>query len=207
MRWILFMTLMISGSLGPGTVETMEYDAAQPSDVSGPAVAVQQQAEGAARLLPAADTEARATAFDVSDEAESEAGKPATGTGEMTLSAVNGISLYDDREGVIRKLGKPDAVERDEWLPELDIYQYPGMQIGFAEQFIQYVDIDISEGLVIDDIVLEASVDALKAAFGEPDYIAEDGLVFQRGEAVFKLFLDDATGRPVYASYYHIASE
>lgn len=125
---------------------------------------------------------------------------------EYSLSTVNGVSLYDNPASVVSKLGKPLGIRGDEWRTDLVIYDYSGIQIAFTDGYIQYVIIELSQQLVIDGEPLEASRDTLIAALGQPDYIAEDGIVFQRDEALLKLFIDMVTNEVSHISYYHIAS-
>lgn len=125
---------------------------------------------------------------------------------DYKLDTVCGVSLYDSRDEVVAKLGQPSAIERDEFFADMEVYRYEGLRVAFAGEFIQYVDIGPMHGLDIDGIPVEATEEALVKALGEPDYKAEDGIVFQRDEALLKLFLDPETGKPQAISYYHIAT-
>ncbi|MFD0589091.1 hypothetical protein ACFQZE_13905 [Paenibacillus sp. GCM10027627] len=123
----------------------------------------------------------------------------------LTLDSVEGITLYDTPESVIERFGKPDSIEQDPIWTEMSIYRYSSFQISFLEEQLQYVDIPLAKRLIIDGVSLPMTEKALKERLGEPDFIADDGIVFQRGEAVLKLFLDEA-GNPVYVSYFHMAT-
>ncbi|MFF2090223.1 hypothetical protein [Paenibacillus sp. NPDC058174] len=123
------------------------------------------------------------------------------------LHSVNGLTLDDDPAAVADKLGQPQSVVQDEWLPELQVYEYPDMDIAFRDGWFDYVEIaGGANKLQIDDNELSATEAAIKEALGEPDFIAEDGIVFQRGEALLKLFIDPDTGKLQSIAYYHIAS-
>ncbi|RJE85102.1 hypothetical protein D3P07_21260 [Paenibacillus sp. 1011MAR3C5] len=124
----------------------------------------------------------------------------------LDLDSVNGISLYDNPEAVVSKLGEPVSKSVDEIWGDLAVYAYPDMEIAFYGEFIQYVNIEADEALQVDGVTLSITESALKKAFGQPDYTAEDGIVFQRDDAVLKLFFDEATREPQYVSYYHIAT-
>lgn len=124
----------------------------------------------------------------------------------LELDSVNGISLYDSPEAVVSKLGEPVSKSVDEIWGDLAVYQYPDMEIAFYGEFIQYVNIEADENLQVDGETLSITESALTEAFGQPDYTAEDGIVFQRNDAVLKLFLDEETHEPQYVSYYHIAT-
>ncbi|GGG56966.1 hypothetical protein [Paenibacillus radicis (ex Gao et al. 2016)] len=123
------------------------------------------------------------------------------------LLSVNGLTLDDDPATVEEKLGKPLNVTQDEWLAELQIYDYTGMDIAFRDGWLDYVEIaGDAEQLRIDGNELPATETAIREALGEPDFIAEDGIVFQRNEALLKLFIDPDTGKLKSIAYYHIAS-
>lgn len=124
----------------------------------------------------------------------------------VELDSVNGISLYDSPEAVVSKLGEPVSKSVDEIWGDLEVYAYPDMEIAFYGEFIQYVNIEADKDLQVDGETLSITKSALTEAFGQPDYTAEDGIVFLRDDAVLKLFLDEETHEPQYVSYYHIAT-
>lgn len=144
-------------------------------------------------------SEEAAPVIEPSDEGEASERK-------LGLKSVNGITLYDNPEAVVAKLGDPVSKSVDEVWGDLMIYQYPDMEIAFAGEFIQYVNIEASKQLTVDGETLSISKKSLTEAFGKPDFIAEDGIVFQQDDAVLKLFLDEETDEPLYVSYYHIAT-
>ncbi|RJX39054.1 hypothetical protein D3P09_16265 [Paenibacillus pinisoli] len=125
---------------------------------------------------------------------------------DLELNSVNGISLYDSPEAVVSKLGEPAGKSVDEIWGDLTVYQYPDVEVAFYGEFIQYVNIEADKELQVDGETLSITESALTEAFGQPDYTAEDGIVFQRDDAVLKLFLDEETHEPQYVSYYHIAT-
>jgi hypothetical protein len=123
------------------------------------------------------------------------------------FNAVNGVSLYDTKESITAKFGPPQAIEKDPDLKELETYAYPLMKVGLSYGTADYVEIPAAAGsIVIDHVHVAISVEAMKEALGEPDYIAEDGIVFQRRDALIKLFIDAATQQPISIHYYHISS-
>ncbi|MCR2806551.1 hypothetical protein [Paenibacillus soyae] len=124
----------------------------------------------------------------------------------LLLKSVGGISLYDTPESVVAKLGDPERIAQDELLSELKLYHYPSLTVAFYGEYVQYVDVPAGEMIVIDGKDIPMTEAGLTAYLGSPDYIAEDGIVFQRGEALLKLFIDSDTKKPIYASYYHIAT-
>src|SRR5690606_36108579 len=126
---------------------------------------------------------------------------------DLTLDEVEGISLYDTPTDIISKLGEPLKLTTDSFFTDMTIYEYEHITIGFYDQQLEYVEtVDASKGITIDGHAVALTEQDLIHWLGEPDYIAEDGIVFQRGEALLKLFIDEQSGAPLYASYYHIAS-
>ncbi|MCU6710816.1 hypothetical protein M6D81_19160 [Paenibacillus sp. J5C_2022] len=120
-------------------------------------------------------------------------------------SEVNGISIYDSREAVVEKLGEPERISQDEHLPGVETYHYEAMSITFQGNQMQYVDMEASGVLTINRIEVGMTEREMRRQLGEPAYEAEDGIVFQRGDMLLKLFLDGDTGAPQYVSYYHVA--
>lgn len=132
---------------------------------------------------------------------------PAQAVKNVSLQTVNHLSLDDDPSAVLEKKGEPERISRDPVLDEYDIYEYSDMSVAFRDGIIEFVEISGDVATIrLDETVLPATLDAVKEALGEPDYEAEDGYVFQRDEALLKLFIDEATGELLSISYYHIAS-
>jgi hypothetical protein len=199
MRVLFLVTLIICGALGTaaGGQET-DIGASMPENQSS--FNHGQQNEDSLWMQDAEDAVS---------ETESESPEQGAVTAEpaaFKLDTVCGISLYDSRDDVVAKLGQPSVIDKDEFFADLEVYRYEGLRVAFAGDFIQYVDIDPTHGLDIDGKPVEATREALVKALGEPDYKAEDGIVFQRDEALLKLFLDPKTGKPQAISYYHIAT-
>lgn len=164
----------------------------------------------AASVDIAAEAEAFASAdaqvLEAADDNGAEPADKASDEHVLLLDSVGGISLYDSPESVVAKLGEPERITRDELLSELELYQYPSLTVAFHGEYVQYVDVPAREMIVIDGKEIPMTEAGLSAYLGSPDFIAEDGIVFQRGEALLKLFIDSETKKPVYASYYHIAT-
>lgn len=123
------------------------------------------------------------------------------------LRTVNDISLYDDQSIVIEKKGEPELITEDPYIKGFEIYHYPDMKIIFSDGTVNFVEVlEGAETLTIDGIPIPATLQALKEALGEPDYIAEDGIVFQRREALLKVFIDSDTQKLTSIHYYHISA-
>jgi hypothetical protein len=123
---------------------------------------------------------------------------------EFDFNNVNGISLNDNVKTVIDKLGQPLSKEKDAFTPEIVVYAYPKMNIGFSDGIVSYVEVLAAAGTVkIDGISIPIKPEGLKNAMGEPDFVAEDGIVFQRNVALVKLFTDMETHEVTSLQYYH----
>lgn len=133
------------------------------------------------------------------EASSAEAAKP-----DFKLQTVNGISLYDTPSIVARKLGKPESITADPHLKELLIYQYPKMNVVFSDGIVNSVEIaEGSETLLLDGVEIPATVEAIKGALGQPDYMTEDGIVFERNEALLKLFIDKDTKKLTAIHYFY----
>lgn len=125
-------------------------------------------------------------------------------TPKFKLDNVNGIALTDDIKTVTDKLGQPLSVEKDPDLVELEVYIYPKMNIGFSDGIVSYVEVLALEGAAsIDGVSVPITKLGLMEALGEPDYVAEDGIVFQRKSSLVKLFTDMETEEVTAIHYYH----
>jgi hypothetical protein len=122
------------------------------------------------------------------------------------LASVNGISLNDTKKTISEKKGKPLSITKDPDMPELEIYAYPQMKVGFSDETVDFVEISAAAGIIqIDDTPIPSTIDDIKEALGEPDYVAEDGIVFQRKDALLKLFINSVTLKLSSIDYYHIS--
>jgi hypothetical protein len=123
---------------------------------------------------------------------------------EFKFENVNGISLYDDVKAVIDKLGQPLSKRNDPMFAELEVYAFPEMNIGFSDGIVNYVEVlAAAETVNIDGVSIPIDQEGLKNALGEPDFVAEDGIVFQRNAALIKLFKDIETHEVTSIHYYH----
>lgn len=130
-----------------------------------------------------------------------------TSTYTYNLHSINHISLNDSIHDVEDEIGKPNAIEKDEYLPDTEFYVYDNMIVTFQDGSVESVEIvDIRNPIIIDGISIPASLEQLSTALGGPDYIAEDGIVFQCNEALLKLFIHEDTGLLERIAYYHISS-
>lgn len=123
------------------------------------------------------------------------------------LERANGIAVTDDLKTLYEIKGKPLSVEQDPLFPHERILVYEDCKVGIYEQFIQYVVILPEAGTFeLDGTTLPMQTDRLKKALGEPDWIAEDGLVYRSGNNVLKLFIQPGSGRLTSVHYFHAMS-
>jgi hypothetical protein len=136
--------------------------------------------------------------------ASNDAGAANAAKQSYTLQTINGITLYDDPSSVTKKLGEPKRISEDPHLKELKIYEYPNMNVVFSDEMVNFVEItEGSKSLIIDGVEIPATIDAIKEALGEPDYFMEDGIAFERNEAVLKLFVDTDTQKLTSIHYFY----
>lgn len=112
----------------------------------------------------------------------------------LSLAVVNGVPLDASAEEVKDLAGKPIAVLEDRVLPDSEEWFYPNMTIGFYDSEVEYIIIpaDISE-FQVGEFRFHVDYDELRAAFGEPDFVAEDGIVYVRGNHCMKLMISEQT--------------
>lgn len=187
-----------------GSIYAVSGDSAQIALKEFPGAVSAPSSESAA--MPVADQSKASLAARPEAEQSSDREQPAA-VRELPLLTVNHVSLYDDRASVIRKLGEPESVSHDPHLSGAEMFRYPDMNVYFYDGFVDFVEIpEGTEVLLIDDVLLPATLQHLKEALGEPDYVTEDGIVYERGDALLKLFFDAGTERLTSITYFHRAS-
>ncbi|MDF2722468.1 MAG: hypothetical protein K0Q59_2143 [Paenibacillus sp.] len=168
--------------------------------------------ENAASGRPALDTEVMSVVPPATEPTEVSFGLPvAAPSPELAeskppygLQQVEGISLYDDQAAVIELFGAPQAIERDPYTQDLEIYQYSGVDVGFCLGEVHFVRVWAETGSIdIDNNTIPMTLEAFTQELGKPDFIAEDGFVFRRQQAVIKLFIDAETQSLTFIDYFH----
>lgn len=108
-------------------------------------------------------------------------------------SRLNGISLADTREDVLRIKGKPSHIVENE-LGDQE-YQYQDVNIGFQDQRITYISVPAKVGTItLDGQKITLGRDEIRKALGKPDFSAEDGEGYTNGLSALKVFTDSQTG-------------
>lgn len=191
MKLFILIVLLISGAFGSNSAE-------EGMNVMQPLVS---EAPPLAAAVISIEGKSAAEMKRIDNSSNSCKDQPIT-----AFNHVAGVSLYDTQETIVMKLGQPEKIEQDEIWSELNIYSYPSVRVAFYGEQVQYVDVPAAEYITINDTPVPMTEEGLKACLGQPDFTAEDGIVFVREEAVLKLFIDESTRQPLYASFYHIAT-
>jgi len=123
------------------------------------------------------------------------------------LDEVNGITLADDRKAVVAKLGVPAEIRQDPLFPDQETYHYAGLDVTFSGAYVQDVTVPQGAGSVaLDGVRVDITPASLREALGNPDYVAEDGLVYQRGSNLLKVYLDKEKERIDVIRYYSLSN-
>lgn len=123
------------------------------------------------------------------------------------LHSLVGISLYDNTDTVVAKKGNPLSFVQDPHFVEAFTYEYPDMNIGFQDGIVTFVQIPAKVGHVqINDQRIPLTITDVKWLLRAPDYVVEDGIVFQRREALIKLFIESETQKLISIDYCHLSS-
>lgn len=124
-----------------------------------------------------------------------------------SFESVNGITLSDSKTDVIAKRGIPLDIQKDPFFKGTEIYEYGSMSVNLTDGVVQSVSVPGgAETLQLGDATLPLEPKAIHDALGNPDFVAEDGLVYQRGNLLLKVFLDTENGEIERVDYYHHAS-
>ncbi|MFB5678622.1 hypothetical protein ACE5KN_27370 [Paenibacillus terreus] len=118
-------------------------------------------------------------------------GQPSSMSDFMTL---NGISLDDREEDVLRKKGKPLKVTED-WLLHSTEYHYTDAVVGIRDGYVDYVHVDPEAKQVkINDRWLPLNRGTLAQELGGVQFAAEDGDVYIRGHKAIKVYTNPTSG-------------
>ncbi|WP_068775462.1 hypothetical protein [Paenibacillus sp. FJAT-26967] len=110
------------------------------------------------------------------------------------LKQINGISLTDDLNTVLKLKGQPERQSTDEFLGDTQILHYSDCTIGVSDYGIEYVEVGSDQNqVIIDGVVYKNDRQVLENALGEPYFVAEDGLVYTQDNQVLKLFINPET--------------
>jgi hypothetical protein len=176
-------------------------------EASPSAVAAETSLTTADQTKPVSDTTRAALVTPDPTSTITPAPAPPAVQTSYSLQTVEGISLSYDQQDVIEQLGKPAGVTNDDYNVGFQIFHYPQMKIGFSEGYVDYVKVMASAGTIsIDGHTIPITLEAVVSELGEPDFVAEDGLVFKGPQAVIKVFVDLETHELTSIDYFHRTS-
>lgn len=114
-----------------------------------------------------------------------------------SFDSLAGVSLYMSEEELIQAKGSPLRIAPDPWQNCLE-YQYDDMSAGVCEGIVLYVHVSPSQagayGLRLNDEKLDPVNNNFYELLGAPDFAAEDGDVYIRGNAALKIYRNAQTG-------------
>ncbi|PZE20240.1 hypothetical protein [Paenibacillus xerothermodurans] len=112
------------------------------------------------------------------------------------LVAVNGVSLDDDLETILKTKGKPNSIKPDELFSSTKLYKFNDCDIEISDGEIQYVSVPAAAGKIeLDGHRLPMDLNVLKSRLGEPFFEAEDGIVYKVRQNALKLYIDPDSGK------------
>lgn len=115
-------------------------------------------------------------------------------TSGESFETLNGISLLDQTEDVIHTKGKPLQVNEVPFLECTD-YEYADSTVGICDGWVNYVHIDPKVGTFrVNEMDITINENQISEALGTPQFHAEDGEVYIRGDQAIKVYKDSSTG-------------
>ncbi|MBP2114331.1 hypothetical protein [Paenibacillus silagei] len=114
-----------------------------------------------------------------------------------SFDSLSGISLYMTEEELLQIKGTPQQIVEDPWAGCLE-YQYADSSAGVCGGVVLYVHASPSQagqyGLSLNGRMLNPQAMNVQDMLGAPDFEAEDGDVYIRGEAALKIYRNTESG-------------
>jgi len=121
---------------------------------------------------------------------------PAGTSGSIKLERVNGISLSDDVNAIVKRKGEPNSIRKDEFFGDTKILEYSDCRVAVGEYGVEYVEVTPDHKQInLDGKPVANNLQALEKTLGEPYWVAEDGLVYTQDSQALKLFIDPDSGQ------------
>lgn len=145
---------------------------------------------GLSTISPAAQAPVFLYDDSASEVSLTESSAPEVPAPEIAFETINGVAMDGDLSEVLAVLGEPTERTTDELLGTEE-YHYPGLTVGLYEGLVDYVVVPASGGSVrLGDTEAVLALTQLRELLGEPNHVADDGLVYVRGPLALKLFTD-----------------
>ncbi|MNI51726.1 hypothetical protein D3C73_1064660 [compost metagenome] len=114
-----------------------------------------------------------------------------------SFDSLAGASLYMSKEELLLAKGMPLSIVPDPWQECLE-YQFSDMSAGICEGVVTYIHVTPAQatmyGLKLNDVVLDPVKMSVRELLGSPDFVAEDGDVYIRGNAALKIYRSADSG-------------
>lgn len=113
------------------------------------------------------------------------------------FDSLAGVRLFSTEQELLDQKGAPLDIVMDPWQGCLE-YQYEEMSAGICDGAVLYVHVSPDQarkyGLSINGVELDPAQNNLPEVLGAPDFKAEDGDVYMRGNIALKIYRDTLTG-------------
>jgi hypothetical protein len=107
---------------------------------------------------------------------------------------INNISLYSDKEDVLKELGNPIEITEHEYFIDYEEYRYERMTISFVEGQIQNIAIPATEKeFKMGNRILSTDPKLMDELFGPPELKSEDGILYSKDDIYIKIFYELGT--------------
>jgi len=114
-----------------------------------------------------------------------------------SFDTLAGVRLFSPEEELLEKQGMPVRITQDPWQNCLE-YQYNHMSAGICGGYVLYVHVSPAQaqqyGISLNGVRLDPVNNNLEELLGVPDFQAEDGDVYMRGDIALKVYRDTDTG-------------
>lgn len=114
-----------------------------------------------------------------------------------SFDSLAGVSLYMPKEELLQVKGTPLTITPDPW-QGCQEYHYAELSAGVCEDAVLYVHVTPAQagqfGLRLNEQRIDPLRNNLSEMLGTPDFVAEDGDVYMRGNVALKVYRNAQTG-------------
>lgn len=108
-----------------------------------------------------------------------------------------GVPLYATEGELLGIKGSPLHMNAEPWQDCVE-YQYPDLSAGVCGGSVQYIHVTPQQaqekGLLLNGLRIDPFRHHIRDLLGSPDFIAEDGDVYMRGNVALKVYRTPGTG-------------